>query len=86
MFAEELPPISPTSHSTEANFIGAPIGFLVFRGMQDIEETIFVKVKSGSAHLNVRTSWRTSVSSIATVNRRARIGLRCKTIRVRPKK
>jgi predicted Holliday junction resolvase-like endonuclease len=36
MFAEELPPISPTSHSTEANFIGAPIDFLVFRGMKDI--------------------------------------------------
>ena len=64
VFAEELPNLRnfPFS-STEPNFIGAPIDFLVFRGMQDIEEVIFVKAKSGSAHLNVRTSWRMSASS-----------------------
>jgi predicted Holliday junction resolvase-like endonuclease len=39
---------------TEAKFIGAPIDFLVFKGMdaQHIEEVIFVEVKSGSARLN----------------------------------
>ena len=43
-------PFSPT----EAKFIGAPIDFLVFDGMdaQHIEEVIFVEVKSGSARLN----------------------------------
>jgi predicted Holliday junction resolvase-like endonuclease len=56
MFAEQLAPylrdfpFSPT----EAKFIGAPIDFLVFKGMdaQHIEEVIFVEVKSGSARLN----------------------------------
>ena len=43
-------PFSPT----EAKFIGAPIDFLIFKGMdaQHIEEVIFVEVKSGSARLN----------------------------------
>ena len=43
-------PFSPT----EAKFVGAPIDFLVFKGMDDqhIEEVIFVEVKSGSARLN----------------------------------
>ena len=43
-------PFSPT----EAKFIGAPIDFLVFKGMdeQRIEEVIFVEVKSGAARLN----------------------------------
>jgi predicted Holliday junction resolvase-like endonuclease len=56
IFAEQLErylpnfPFSPT----EAKFIGAPIHFLVFKGMdgQSIEEVIFVEVKSGSARLN----------------------------------
>lgn len=86
MFAEELPNLRnfPFS-STEANF-HRRADRLRLPGMQDIEEVIFVKVKSGLAHLNVRTSWRMSASSIATVNQRARIGLRFKTIRVCSKK
>ena len=56
MFAEQLAPYLPNFpfSPTEAKFIGAPIDFLVFRGMdaQHIEEVIFVEVKSGSARLN----------------------------------
>ena len=56
MFAEQLAPYLPNFpfSPTEAKFIGAPIEFLVFKGMdaQSIEEVIFVEVKSGSARLN----------------------------------
>ena len=56
MFAEQLAPYLPNFpfSPTEAKFIGAPIDFLVFKGMDDqhIEEVIFVEVKSGSARLN----------------------------------
>jgi predicted Holliday junction resolvase-like endonuclease len=56
MFAEQLAPYLPNFpfSPTEAKFIGAPIDFLVFKGMdaQHIEEIIFVEVKSGSARLN----------------------------------
>jgi predicted Holliday junction resolvase-like endonuclease len=56
MFAEQLAPYLPDFpfSPTEAKFIGAPIDFLVFTGMdnQHIEEVIFVEVKSGSARLN----------------------------------
>src|SRR5208337_2493886 len=56
MFAEQLAPYLPNFpfSPTEAKFIGAPIDFLVFKGLDDqrIEEVIFVEVKSGAAHLN----------------------------------
>jgi len=56
MFAEQLAPYLPDFpfSPTEAKFIGTPIDFLIFRGMdaQHIEEVIFVEVKSGSARLN----------------------------------
>jgi predicted Holliday junction resolvase-like endonuclease len=56
MFAQQLAPYLPNFpfSPTEAKFIGAPIDFLVFKGMdaQHIEEVIFVEVKSGSARLN----------------------------------
>ena len=56
MFAEQLAPylLNFPFSPTEAKFIGAPIDFLVFKGMdaQHIEEVIFVEVKSGSARLN----------------------------------
>jgi predicted Holliday junction resolvase-like endonuclease len=56
MFAEQLAPYLPNFpfSPTEAKFIGAPIDFLVFKGMDahHIEEVIFVEVKSGSARLN----------------------------------
>ena len=56
MFAEQLAPYLPNFSFSpiEAKFIGAPIDFLVFKGMdaQHIEEAIFVEVKSGSSRLN----------------------------------
>ncbi len=56
MFAEQLAPYLPNFpfSPTEAKSIGAPIDFLVFKGMdaQSIEEVIFVEVKSGSAGPN----------------------------------
>jgi len=56
MFAEQLAPYLPNFpfSPTEAKFIGAPIDFLVFKGMdaRSIEEVIFVEVKSGSARLS----------------------------------
>ena len=56
MFAEQLAPYLPNFpfSPTEAKFLGAPIDFLIFKGMdaQHIEEVIFVEVKSGSARLN----------------------------------
>ena len=56
MFAEQLAPYLPNFpfSPTEAKFIGAPIDFLVFKGMdaQHIEEVTFVEVKTGAARLN----------------------------------
>jgi hypothetical protein len=53
MFAEQLAPYLPDFpfSPTEAKFIGAPIDFLIFKGMdsQHIEEVIFVEEKSGAA-------------------------------------
>jgi predicted Holliday junction resolvase-like endonuclease len=56
MFAEQLAPYLPNFpfSPTEAKFIGAPIDFLIFKGMdaQHIDEVIFVEVKTGAARLN----------------------------------
>ena len=55
-FSEQLAPYLPNFpfSPTEARFIGKPVDFLVFRGMdhQNIEEVIFVEVKSGKSHLS----------------------------------
>jgi Endonuclease related to archaeal Holliday junction resolvase len=60
MFAEQLAPYLPNFpfSPTEAKFIGAPIDFLVFKGMdeQRIEEVIFVEVKSGAARLTTMST------------------------------
>jgi predicted Holliday junction resolvase-like endonuclease len=56
IFAEQFAPYLPDFpfSPTEAKFIGAPIDFLVFKGIdaQHIDEVIFVEVKSGSARMN----------------------------------
>jgi predicted Holliday junction resolvase-like endonuclease len=56
MFAEQLAPYLPNFpfSPTEAKFIGVPIDFLIFKGMdaQHIDEVIFVEVKTGAARLN----------------------------------
>ena len=39
---------------TEARFIGKPVDFIVFKGMDEkkIEEVVFVEVKTGKSKLN----------------------------------
>ncbi len=55
-FSEQLAPYLPDFpfKPTEARFIGKPIDFLVFHGMDEknIDEVVFVEVKSGKANLN----------------------------------
>ena len=52
-FSEQLAPYLPNFpyKPSEVRFMGKPIDFIVFKGMDDkeIEEVIFVEVKSGSA-------------------------------------
>lgn len=55
-FSEQLAPYLPNfEHSpTECRFIGKPIDFIVFKGADEknIEEIIFVEVKSGKSKLS----------------------------------
>lgn len=55
-FSEQLAPYLPDFpyKPTEARFIGKPIDFVVFRGMDEkkIEEVVFVEVKSGQSQLS----------------------------------
>lgn len=55
-FSEQLAPYLPDFpfKPTEAKFIGKPIDFLVFNGMDEknINEVVFVEVKSGKANLS----------------------------------
>lgn len=54
-FSEQLAPYLPNFEflPTECRFMGKPIDFIVFKGMdgKDINEVIFVEVKSGKAKL-----------------------------------
>jgi len=55
-FSEQLAPYLPNLEylPTECKFLGKPIDFVVFKGMDNkkIEEIIFVEVKSGNSKLN----------------------------------
>ena len=55
-FSEQLAPYLPDFpfSPTEVRFLGKPIDFLVFKGMDEkkIDEVVFVEVKSGKANLN----------------------------------
>ena len=55
-FSEQLAPYLPKFQylPTECKFIGKPIDFIVFKGMDEknIQEVIFVEVKSGNSKLN----------------------------------
>jgi predicted Holliday junction resolvase-like endonuclease len=55
-FAENLAPYLPNFpfSPTECRFIGKPVDFLAFRGMDEknIEEVVFVEVKSGDSILS----------------------------------
>lgn len=54
-FSEQLAPYLPNFEylPTECRFIGKPIDFIVFKGMDEkkIDEVVFVEVKSGNAKL-----------------------------------
>lgn len=57
LFSEQVAPFLPDFpkdlKASEARFIGKPIDFLIFRGMdeQNIEEVVFVEIKSGKSQL-----------------------------------
>jgi len=55
-FSEQLAPYLPNFEylPTECKFLGKPIDFIVFKGMDEkkIDEIVFVEVKSGNAKLN----------------------------------
>jgi len=55
-FTENLAPYLPNFPflPTECRFVGKPIDFIVFNGMDDkkIEEVIFLEVKSGNSKLS----------------------------------
>ena len=55
-FSEQLAPYLPDFpyKPTEARFIGKPIDFVVFKGMDEkkIDEIVFVEVKSGQSQLS----------------------------------
>ena len=57
-FSEQLAPYLPNFpyKPTEARFIGKPIDFIFFKGMdnQKIDEVVFVEVKSGSSTLSTQ--------------------------------
>ena len=56
MFSEQLAPFLPDFPfaPTECKFLGKPVDFIVFKGMdkKKIEEIVFVEVKSGKAKLS----------------------------------
>ncbi len=55
-FSEQLAPFLPDFpfSPTEARFMGKPIDFIIFKGMDEknIQEVVFVEVKSGKARVN----------------------------------
>ncbi|HLG25091.1 MAG TPA: Holliday junction resolvase-like protein [Candidatus Nanoarchaeia archaeon] len=55
-FSEQLAPYLPDFNykPTEARFIGKPIDFVIFKGMDEkkIDEVVFVEVKSGKSSLS----------------------------------
>jgi hypothetical protein len=58
LFSEQVAPFLPDFpadlKASEARFIGKPIDFLIFKGMdeQNITEVVFVEVKSGTSQLS----------------------------------
>lgn len=56
MFSEQLAPYLPDFpySPSEVRFLGKPIDFIVFKGMDNkkIDEVVFVEVKSGNSKIN----------------------------------
>ena len=55
-FSEQIAPYLPNFpyKPTEARFIGKPVDFIIFKGMDEkkIDEVVFVEVKSGQSQLS----------------------------------
>ena len=67
-FSEQISPYLPDFpfKPTEARFIGKPIDFVVFEGMdkQKIDEIVFVEVKSGQSQLSkIQKSLKSAVEN-----------------------
>lgn len=67
-FSEQIAPYLPDFpyKPTEARFIGKPIDFVVFRGMDEkkIDEVVFVEVKSGQSQLsNVEKTLKSAIEN-----------------------
>ncbi|MBN1274869.1 hypothetical protein JXA12_01070 [Candidatus Woesearchaeota archaeon] len=65
-FSEQLAPFLPgfPYNPTEVRFLGKPVDFLVFKGMdeKEISEVVFVEVKSGKSRLSgVEKSLKTTI-------------------------
>ena len=67
-FSEQIAPYLPDFpfKPTEARFLGRPIDFVVFKGMDEknINEVVFVEVKSGKSALNgIQKSLKDSIEN-----------------------
>lgn len=67
-FSEQIAPFMPDFpfKPTEARFIGKPIDFVVFKGMDEkkINEVVFIEVKSGKSNLSdVEKSLKTTINN-----------------------
>ena len=68
MFSEQLAPFLPNFNfkPTECKFLGNPVDFIVFKGLDNkkVDEIVFVEVKSGKAKLsNVEKSLKEAVKN-----------------------
>ena len=68
MFSEQLAPFLPNFNfkPTECKFLGNPVDFIVFKGLDNkkVDEIVFVEVKSGKAKLsNVEKSLKETVKN-----------------------
>ena len=56
LFSEQLAPFLPNFNfkPTECRFLGKPVDFIVFKGLDDkkVDEVVFVEVKSGKSKLS----------------------------------
>jgi predicted Holliday junction resolvase-like endonuclease len=67
-FSEQIAPYFPDFpyKPTEARFLGKPIDFIVFKGMDErnVDEIVFVEVKSGKSALNgIQKSLKSSIEN-----------------------
>lgn len=57
LFSEQLAPFLPNFNfkPTECRFLGKPVDFIVFKGLDDkkVDEVVFVEVKSGKSKLSL---------------------------------